>query len=85
MKSFNYIITDEVGIHARPAGMLVKEAKKYASSITIVKGKKKADARKLMVLMGLGVKCGEEVTVEVEGEDEETAAAAMETFFKENL
>lgn len=85
MKSFNYIITDEVGIHARPAGMLVKEAKKYAASITIVKGEKKADARKLMVLMGLGVKCGEEVTVEVEGEDEETAAAAMETFFKENL
>ena len=85
MKKFNYVITDKVGIHARPAGMLVKEAKKYASSITIVKGEKKADARKLMVLMGLGVKCGEEVTVEVEGADEEVAAAAMETFFKENL
>lgn len=85
MKTFNYVITDEVGIHARPAGMLVKEAKKYASDIRIVKGEKKADARKLMVLMGLGVKCGEEVTVEVEGADEEVAAAAMETFFKENL
>lgn len=85
MKTFNYVITDKVGIHARPAGMLVKEAKKYASDIRIVKGEKKADARKLMVLMGLGVKCGEEVTVEVEGADEEVAAAAMETFFKENL
>lgn len=85
MKTFNYIITDEVGIHARPAGMLVKEAKKYASTVSIVKGEKKADAKKLMVLMGLGVKCGEEVTVEVDGADEEAAAAALETFFKENL
>lgn len=85
MKTFNYVITDEVGIHARPAGMLVKEAKKYASTVSIVKGEKKADAKKLMVLMGLGVKCGEEVTVEVDGVDEEAAAAALETFFKENL
>ena len=85
MKSFHYVITDEVGIHARPAGMLVKEAKKYESSVMIVKGGKKVDAKKLMMLMGLGVKCQEEVTVEVEGADEETAAAALETFFKENL
>ena len=85
MKTFNYVITYEVGIHARPAGMLVKEAKKYASTVSIVKSEKKADAKKLMVLMGLGVKCGEEVTVEVDGVDEEAAAAALETFFKENL
>ncbi|MDY5985765.1 HPr family phosphocarrier protein [Sporofaciens sp. SGI.106] len=85
MKSFEYTITDPVGIHARPAGMLVKEVKNYASSVTIVKGDKKADARKLMILMSLGVKCGETVTVEVEGADEETAAASLETFFKENL
>ena len=85
MKSFEYTITDPVGIHARPAGMLVKEVKNYASSVTIVKGDKKADARKLMILMSLGVKFGETVTVEVEGADEETAAASLETFFKENL
>ena len=65
--------------------MLVKEVKNYASNVTIVKGDRKADAKKLMVLMGLGVKCGETVTVEVEGADEDTAAAALETFFKENL
>lgn len=85
MKSFNYVITDAVGIHARPAGMLVKEAKNYESTVTIVKGEKKADAKKLMILMGLGVKCGEEITVEVEGADEEKACEALETFFKENL
>lgn len=85
MKSFEYTITDPVGIHARPAGMLVKEVKNYASSVTIVKGDKKADAKKLMILMSLGVKCGETVTVDVEGADEETAAASLEAFFKENL
>ena len=37
MKSFNYVITDEVGIHARPAGLLVKEAKKFESECTITK------------------------------------------------
>lgn len=85
MKSFNYIITDEIGIHARPAGMLVKEAKKFESQIVIKKGEKQADVRKLMALMSMGVKCKDEVTVEVTGADEETACSAMEAFFKENL
>ena len=64
---------------------LVKEAKKYESAVTIVKGDRKADARKLMMLMSLGVKCGEEITVEVEGADEDAAAAGMEKFFEETL
>lgn len=85
MKTFNYVITDEVGIHARPAGMLVKEAKKYTSDIMINKNGKKADAKKLMMLMTLGVKCNEEITVEISGEDEEQAAAELEKFFQENL
>ena len=85
MKSFQYVITDAVGIHARPAGILVKEAKKYESKIVLKKGEKQADITKLMMLMGLGVKCGEEVTVEVTGADEDEACAAMEAFFKENL
>ena len=85
MKTFNYIITDEVGIHARPAGMLVKEAKKYESQIMIKKGDKQADVRNLKLLLGMGVKCGEQVTVEVTGSDEEEACAAMEAFFKTNL
>lgn len=85
MKTFTYIITDEIGIHARPAGAMVKEAKKFVSSIEIECQGKKAAAGRLMAVMGLGVKKDMEVTVYVEGEDEEAAAAAMETFFKENL
>ncbi|MBD5515436.1 MAG: HPr family phosphocarrier protein [Lachnospiraceae bacterium] len=85
MKTFEYTITDPVGIHARPAGILVKEAKNYESVIEITKDGKTAEARKLMALMGLGVKQGETVTVTVEGADEEVAAAKMEEFFKANL
>lgn len=71
MKSFDYTITDEIGIHARPAGILAKKAKEYASRITITKGGKTAEAQKLMAVMSLGVKKGETVTVSAEGEDEE--------------
>ena len=85
MKSFEYTITDPVGIHARPAGVLVKEIKKYASTVTVIKGEKEVNALKLMALMGMGIKQGDTVQVTVEGADEDAAAAAIEAFFKANL
>lgn len=85
MKNFNYVIKDEVGIHARPASELVKEAKKYSSTITITKSDKSAVATKLMAVMSLGVKCGEEITVTVEGEDEDTAVEKMKDFMEANM
>lgn len=83
MKTFTYTIQDELGIHARPAGMLAKAAAGFKSVVTIDNGTKKADAKRLMAIMSMGVKKGHTVTVE--GEDEETAATAMEEFFKTNL
>ena len=62
MQNFTYIITDSLGIHARPAGLLVKEAAKYKSSITILAEGKSADARRLLALMGLGIRQGTEIT-----------------------
>lgn len=85
MKQFEYTIQDEVGIHARPAGLLVKEAKQYESKITVSKDGKSAEATKLMALMGLGVKCGETVAVTVEGADEESAYDSIKAFFEANL
>lgn len=85
MKEFTYTITDPEGIHARPAGELVKKAKEFTSAVSIFKDGKKADAKKLFGLMGLGVKQGMEITVQAEGEDEEAAVAAMEAFLKENM
>ena len=85
MKQFEYTVQDAMGIHARPAGLLSKEARSYKSAITVVKGEKEANVLRLMALMQLGVKCGETVTVKVEGEDEDVCAAAMEEFFKANF
>ena len=85
MQSFDYVIKDEVGIHARPAGNLAKEAKKYESVVTIKKGEKSAAATKLMAVMSLGVKCGDTIKVEVEGADEETVVAEVKAFFENNL
>lgn len=86
MKTFQYTITDPVGIHARPAGLLVKAAKGLDSTITIQRvGGKSAAATKLMALMGLGIKQGDVVAVTVEGGDEEANTAAMEQFFQANL
>lgn len=86
MKEFTCTITNPVGIHARPAGLLVKAVKGLDSAVTIVKADgKSAGGSKLMALMGLGVKQGDTVTVIVEGGDEEASAAALKQFFKDNL
>lgn len=86
MKQFTYTITDPVGLHARPAGMLAKEAKSLGSAITIARpGGKSVQAIKLMALMGLGIKTGETIMVTVEGENEAADAVALEAFMKENL
>ena len=85
MKTFTYTIQDEVGIHARPAGMLAKAAAGFKSTITMEKGGKSVNLTKLMAVMGMGVKCGDTVTVSVDGADEETAFAEMQAFFQQNL
>ena len=85
MYEFSYTIKDPVGIHARPAGLLSKEGKKYQSAITVDKDGTAVNVLKLMALMKPGVKCGETVTVRVEGVDEAIAGPAMEAFFNANL
>ena len=83
---FTYEVTDPVGIHARPAGILVKEIKGMDSTVTIANAAgKSAKGTKLMALMGLGIKQGDTVTVTVEGGDEAANTQALETFFKENF
>ena len=85
MKTFEYTIKDELGSHARPAGLLVKEAKKYESECTITKDGKTKKLTQLMMLMSLGVKQGETVTVTAEGADEDAAIAGLKEFFEANL
>ena len=83
MKEFKYVIKDNEGIHARPAGELVKLAKSFESSVMIEKEGKKADCKKIFGLMGLGAKKDHEVTFE--GADEEAACEAVSKFMQENL
>ena len=82
MKQFQYTIKDELGVHARPAGQL---AKQYTSAITIEKNGKTCDMRKLMAVMGMGIRQGETITVTAEGEDEAAAIEAVEKFLTENV
>lgn len=85
MKNFMYTIKDQIGIHARPAGILVNEAKKYKSKITIRVNGKESDATKLLGLMTLGVKNGEEISVTIDGEDEEQALEGFKGILEANL
>ena len=85
MKEFKYVITDELGIHARPAGLLVKEAGKFQSDIKIKKGEKEADAKRIFGIMGLAAKKGDEIVLTADGADEADAIAAIEEFLKVNL
>lgn len=85
MKQFDYIITEEVGIHARPASILVKQASLYESNITIKRDGKEVDAKRLIALMAFGAKFGEKVTFLVNGADEDIAAKELELFCKKNL
>ena len=85
MKQFHYTIKDELGVHARPAGLLVKLAKQYTSAITIEKNGKTCDMRELMAVMGMGIRQGETIAVTAEGEDEAAAIEAVEKFLTENV
>jgi len=85
MRTFTYTIKDELGIHARPAGLLAKTAKSLDSEITITRGDKTVGAAKLIALMGLGVKCGDTITVTISGGDEDASEKAMREFLENNL
>ncbi len=85
MKSFEYVILDQIGIHARLAGLLVKTARAFHSTCMIRSNGKSADLKKLMMLMGLGIKHGAKISVSAEGDDEEVAIMAIKKIVEENL
>lgn len=85
MKTCYYTIKDAQGIHARPAGLLVKEASAFPCSITITKDGKQADAKRILGVMSLGVKCGQEIMITADGEKEEEAIARLSSFLEGNL
>ena len=87
MKKITYTVVAEAGIHARPAGLLVKQAASFKSDIKLLNEEngKEADLKRLMAVMALGVKQGNSIVVTVEGEDEDEAYTVLESFLKENF
>lgn len=85
MKEFQYTIKDEMGIHARPAGLLVKEAAKFNCNVTIEKDGRSVDAKRIMGVMSLGAKCGQNIVLRADGDGEEEAIAQLSKFLEENL
>lgn len=85
MREIKHIISDAMGIHARPAGLLIKEVGRFHCSITIKKGAKEADAKRIIGVMGLGAKQGDEITLTFDGPDEEEAAKVIAEFLETNL
>lgn len=85
MKQFQYTIKDDLGIHARPAGLLVRLAVGFNSTVNITKNDKSVSLKKIFTVMSLNVKCGDTVTITVEGGDEQKAINALLDFFRQNL
>lgn len=86
MEQKSYLITDETGIHARPATILVQTASKFDSDIQLEYNAKKVNLKSIMGVMSLGVGKDSEVTVYAEGKDEAEALESItETLSKEGL
>lgn len=85
MNELKFKVKDELGIHARPAGKLVKTAAEFKSEITIECREKTGDAKRIFAVMGLGVRCGDEITFRIEGSDEDEAREKILAFLEENL
>ncbi|MDR2070466.1 MAG: HPr family phosphocarrier protein [Treponema sp.] len=85
MKEHTYTITDPVGIHARPAGLLIKELSRFSSAVTISRGTDSCDGKKLLALMKLRVKQGETIVIKAEGPDEDALIEAAAAFLSAHL
>lgn len=85
MREFKYVVQDELGIHARPAGVLVKAANGFESQITMLKRGQKGDLKRIFGVMALCVKKDDEIIVRIEGPDEDEAAENLEELFKQQL
>ncbi|MCL1987406.1 MAG: HPr family phosphocarrier protein [Firmicutes bacterium] len=85
MRTFDYTITDTIGMHARPAGEFVKLAKSLTCDVSISCGTNTADAKKLFAVMGLGISYQSNVTLAVTGANADEEVKILEDFFKSTL
>jgi phosphocarrier protein HPr len=77
MVSQKVVIKNPTGLHLRPAGILCKEAMQFKSLITFTFRDSTANAKSVLSVLGACVKCGDEIELTCEGEDEEEALKAL--------
>ncbi len=85
MKSVEAVLTNETGLHARPASKFVKEASKYSSNIIVIKDGREYNAKSIMGILSMGAVKGTKLTIKAEGEDESQAAVALKNLIENNL
>ncbi len=85
MTEIKYTLVDELGLHARPAGQIVKAVAAYQCDVQIGRADKMVNAKRVMGVMGLALKQGEELIMTFDGPGEAEAAAEIEAFLKENV
>jgi phosphocarrier protein len=73
------------GLHARPASVFVRKCKAFKSIIKVQKGDKVADAKNILQVLSLGADCGDEILIEINGEDEKIAAEEIRKLVEEEL
>lgn len=77
MVSQKVTVINPTGLHARPAAVLVREAKQFESEIYVMAGTRKVDAKNVLALMDASIVCGMKITVQCIGADEEKALSAL--------
>ena len=85
METFEYVLKDKAGIHARPAGVVVKTAKEFESKIPMDNKGKKINCKGIFAVMSRAAKSGEKVVITIDGPDEKEAAEKMRKVMEENL
>lgn len=76
------VIKNEVGLHARPAALLVSEVSKYKSNIKIIKNGKEYNPKSILGVLSMVAKKGDEITIAAEGEDEEAAVLGIKSLIE---
>lgn len=85
MVSQKVTVINESGVHARPAGVLVKTASKFNSKVQIVFGDKTIQAKSILNVMAAGIKCGSEIEVQCDGDDEAEALKTLVEFIENGM
>ncbi len=85
MKSIHVIVQSGTGLHARPASLLVSEAGKYESEITVEKDNVSVNAKSIFGILSLSAATGDAITIKADGPDENSAIEGIQKLFDDGL